>query len=148
MSAMRRLPVLSIALTLGAVVTVALSLLALSGVFGPRITVSGLIAFDACNNRQPDDRCVGLSHSASGVAVEYRAVGWLPVSFTAHTDSAGQYRLDLPPGRYRAIIQGCKSWPSESPSPPQVVVASESPDSTYNWVISADGTCQVMGIGL
>ena len=121
---------------------------ALSGVFGPRITVSGLIAFDACNNRQPDDRCVGLSHSASGVAVEYRAVGWLPVSFTAHTNSAGQYRLDLPPGRYRAIIQGCKSWPSESPSPPQVVVASESPDSTYNWVISADGACQVMGIGL
>ena len=148
MSALRRVPVLSIVLTLGALVAVVLSLLALSGIFGPRITVTGSIYFDACNSGPADDSCMRRSGPASGVAIEYRAVGPLPVFFTTHTDGAGQYRLDLPPGRYRAIIQGCKSWPNESPSPPQIVVSPESVESGYSWVISADGTCQIGGVAL
>src|SRR2546423_3968809 len=100
MSALRRLPVLSIALTLGAAVTVALSLLALSGVFGPRMTVAGAVYFDACNNGPANDRCERLSHPAAGVPIEYRPVGWVPLSFTTRTDSAGHYPLDLPPRRY------------------------------------------------
>jgi hypothetical protein len=148
MSALRRLPVLSIVLTFGAVVTVLLSLLALSGVFGPRITVTGSIFFDACNGGPVVDDCVRRSHWASGVAIEYRAIGPLPVFFTTHTDSDGQYRIDLPPGRYRAIMQGCKSWSNVSPSPPQIVVSPESPESGYFWTISADGTCQIGGIAL
>jgi hypothetical protein len=148
MSALRRLPVLSVVLTLGAVATVLLSLLALSGVFGPRITVTGSIFFDACNSGPVVDNCVRRSHWASGVAIEYRAVGPLPVFFTTNTDSSGQYRLDLPPGRYRAIVRGCKSWPNVSPSPPYVVVSSESTESGYFWTISADGTCHIGGIAL
>jgi hypothetical protein len=32
----------------------------------------------------------------------------------AHTDGHGQYRLKLPPGKYRVFIAGCKSWISET----------------------------------
>jgi hypothetical protein len=151
MSTLRRVPALFSALALAAVVSMALSLLVLSGAFGPRTTVTGSIFFDACNAGQPDDSCIKGSHWASGVAIEYRAVGLLPIAFTTHTDSGGRYRLNLPPGTYRVLIAGCKSWTRESTTPPQSVVPRDpiEPDRlSDNWVIDANGTCQVGGIAL
>lgn len=151
MSTLRRLPSLYIAIALAAVVSLTLSVLALSGAFEPRTIVAGSIFFDACNSRQPDSNCIRLSHLASGVAIEYRAVGLLPIPFTTHTDSAGQYRLNLPPGKYRVFIAGCKTWTPETNGPPQAVVPPlpVDPDRLNDiWVIDANGTCQVGGIAL
>ncbi len=133
------------ALALAAVVSLSLSLLVLSGVLEPRTTVAGWIFFDACNSRQPDANCSRLSHFASGVAIEFRAVGLLPISFTTHSGSDGQYRPSLPPGKYRLIIAGCKSWIPETNGPPQTVVPRVQDDRDrlgYNWVVDANGTCQ------
>jgi hypothetical protein len=146
----RRIPDLYIALALGAVVSVALSLLVLSGAFGPRTTVAGSIFFIACDTGQPDPGCIQRSHWASGVAVEYRAIGLLPVSYTTHTGSDGQYSLDLPPGKYQVIIQGCTKWPDAPTNPPQAVVERQpvDPHFRFNWLISPNGTCQIGGIAL
>jgi hypothetical protein len=151
MSTLTRVPGLYSALALAAVVSLALSLLVLSGAFEPRTTIAGSIFFDACNAGQPDDSCIRGSHWASGVAIEYRAVGLLPVAFTTHTDSGGRYRLNLPPGTYRVLIAGCKRWTFETTTPPQTVVprAPIDPDRlSDNWVIDANGTCQVGGVAL
>jgi hypothetical protein len=151
MSTPRRLPSLSIALALGAVVSLTLSLLVLSGTFEPRTTVAGWIFFDACNGGQPDANCSRLSNFASGVAIEFQAVGLLPISFTTHTGSDGRYRLSLPPGKYRLIIAGCRSWIPETNGPPQTTVprVPVDPDRlSSNWVIDANGTCQTGGIAL
>jgi hypothetical protein len=152
MSTLRRVPGLYSVVALAAVVSLGLSLLVLSGAFEPRTTIAGSIFFDACNNAgQPDDSCIRGSHWASGVAIEYRAVGLLPVAFTTHTDSGGRYRLNLPSGTYRVLIAGCKSWTRESTTPPQSVVPREpiDPDRlSDNWVIDANGTCQVGGVAL
>jgi hypothetical protein len=147
----RRLPGLLIALALAAIVSVVLSLYVLSGAFEPRTTIAGSIFFEACNTGQPDARCIRLSHPASGVAIEYRAVGLLPLSFATHTNSEGLFRLNLPPGTYRVIIAGCNSWPLESTNPPQTMVprVSIDPDRpSYSSVIYADGTCLAGGVAL
>lgn len=151
MSTPRRVPGLYSVLALAAVVSLGLSLLVLSGAFEPRTTIAGSTFFDDCNGRQPDESCIGGSHWASGVAIEYQAVGLLPITFTTHTDSAGHYRLNLPPGTYRVLIAGCKSWPRETTIPPQTVVprAPIDPDRpSDNWVIDADGACQVGAVAL
>src|ERR1700686_4725429 len=151
MSTLRRLPGLYSALALAAIVSLALSVPVLSRAFEPRSTVTGSIFFDACNGGQPDDACMRHSHIASGVAIEYRAVGLLPVAFTTHTDSGGRYWLSLPPGTYRVLIAGCKRWIFESTTPPKTVVprAPIDPDRlSDNWVIGANGTCQVGGVAL
>ena len=151
MSTLRRLPGLVIALALAAVVSLVLSLYVLSGAFEPRTTIAGSIFFEACNTGQPDARCIRLSHPASGVAIEYRAVGLLPLSFATHTNSEGLFRLNLPSGTYRVIIAGCKSWTLESTNPPQTVVPRVpiDPDRpSYSSVIYADGTCLAGGVAL
>ena|ERR1700730_14568822 len=151
MSPPRRLPSLYIAIALAALVSLTLSVLVLSGAFEPRTTLAGSIFFDACNGGQPDANCIRLSHLASGVAIEYRAEGLLPISFTTHTDSGGKYRLNLPPGKYRVFIAGCKSWIPAINGPPQTVVprVPVDPDRLSDiWVIDANGTCQVGGIAL
>jgi hypothetical protein len=149
----RRIPSLYVGLACGAAVSVALSLLVLSGAFEPRTTVAGSIFFDACDAGRWNDSCIRLSHSASGVAIEYRTVGLLPVSFATHTDRDGRYKLDLPPGHYRVIIHGCKSWlaqTTQTTSPPETVIEREpiNPDFRYTWVIHANGVCEIGAMAL
>jgi hypothetical protein len=151
LSRLWRLPAHYVAIALAGVVSVALSILVVSGAFEPQPTITGSIFFDACNNGPADDGCVRRSHYASGVAVEYRAVGLLPVSYTTHTGSDGVYRLSLPPGKYRVNITGCKSWIGETSSPPLTVVPRVpiDPDRLdYNWVIHENGTCELGAVAL
>ena len=85
------------------------------------------------------------------MAIEYRAVGLLPLSFATHTNSEGLFRLNLPPGTYRVIIAGCKSWPFESTNPPRTMVprVTIDPDRvSYDSVIYADGTCSAGAVAL
>ena len=82
------------------------------------------------------------------MAIEYQAVGLLPISFTTHTGRDGQYRLNLPPGKYRVLIAGCKSWIRANNGPPQTVVPRVPVDPDRLWVIDANGTCQIGGIAL
>jgi hypothetical protein len=148
MSTLRRLPVLYVALGLAAVASAALSVLVLSGAFELRTTITGAIFFDACNGAMPDASCPPLSHWAADVAIEYQALGLLPLSYTTHTNGKGEFKLEVPPGHYRLKIKGCKSWTGPSTSPPDVVVPGELVDSGSLWVISANGTCQTGGIAL
>lgn len=148
MRRLKRLPVPYVALGLAAIVSGALSLLVLSGVFEPRTTVTGSIFFDACNAGTADPACMRRSHWASGVAIQYQAKGPLPLTFTAHTNSSGEYRLELPPGQYRVKIQGCRSWLFSSTASPEVVVSKVPDDSGYNWGINANGTCEMGAIAL
>jgi hypothetical protein len=151
MAMVRRLPAHYVAIALAALVSLALFTLMLSGAFEPRTTIAGSIFFDACNTGPPDDSCIRRSHNASGVTIEYQAVGLLPLSYATHTGSDGVYRLSLPPGTYRVIIAGCKRWTFATTSPPLTLVPRTpiDPDRLdYSWVVHTDGTCDVGAIAL
>jgi hypothetical protein len=147
-STLGRLPVLYVALGLAAVVSAALSVLVLSGAFESRTTVTGAIFFDACNGHMPDASCPSPSHWAADVAIEYQAIGLLPLSYSTHTNGKGEFKLEVPPGHYRLKIKGCKTWTGPSTSPPDVVVPGELVTSGSLWVISANGSCQAGAIAL